>query len=344
MVIDEPAADTVRHIYSLALEGCSLAQIAKRLYDEKRPTPSKHKGYQKNNGCAWTLSGIREILRDEQYTGTYIAGRTKTLDVGSSEIIKQPESEWYMIPDHHPVIVEKMLFDAVRTIINKNGEVKRKRDVGTWQRYRNIGSPLKGKVVCGCCNHVMQLSSTRNARFQCRFSRVASDAECHRLSISGQELADMLYDVISKQVQVILNIKSIGEISNLDIKVARQTEIEKQIEMYQDEKRRLYEGLVLGAISTETYKMAKTSIDAELVNLNRINADLIAENEKLSIAKEANDELLRVAESASGEDTLTRQLVDMLVLKVCVYPGDKVEVVWKISGFINEEEKICHVR
>ena len=138
MVIDEPAAETVRLIFNLASDGNSYADIAKRLYEDKRPTPSKHKGLHKNNDCSWALSHIYYLLREEQYTGVYIAGRSEKVDVGSKEIVTKPESEWYKIPGHHPAIIEKRLFDAVQARFNKKSESKRKREKGTSQRYGGI--------------------------------------------------------------------------------------------------------------------------------------------------------------------------------------------------------------
>lgn len=335
MVIDESAADTVRLMFNLALDGNSLAQIAKRLYEEKRLTPNKHKGREKNRGYTWELSCVRAILLDEQYTGTYIAGRTTKVDVSSSKVVKQPESEWYKIPGHHPPIVEKPLFDAVREVLANKSHAKRKREVGTSERYGHLknGNPLKGKVACGCCNHAMLLSNTKNAKFQCKFSRIAADAECHKLSVSAQELIEMVYEVIAKQVQIILNIDDLNEIGNLDKRMAQQAEIGKLIALCLEEKRKLYERLVLGEIDVADYKVGKTSADAELDRLNRANAILISENVKLSADKAANDELRSAAESASNENSLTRQLADLLISKVYVYPGDRVEIAWKVSGF-----------
>ena len=95
----------------------------------------------------------------------------------------------------------------------------------------------------------------------------------------------------------------------------------------------LYERMILGELSAEGYKAAKASVDTNLDRLNRANATAIAENEKLSSEKTTNDNLFKAAESASDESSLTRPLVDLLISKVYVYPGDKVEIVWKVSGF-----------
>ena len=67
--------------------------------------------------------------------------------------------------------------------------------------------------------------------------------------------------------------------------------------------------------------------------MNYANTRLIAENEKLAVATAANDNILMAAKSAVGEKTLTRQLVDMLITKVSVFPGGRIEIDWKVAGF-----------
>jgi DNA invertase Pin-like site-specific DNA recombinase len=84
--IDEPAAETVRLIFNMAAEGQSLAKITARLYADKRPTPSEYKGQkrkepEKYKPFVWGKSVILNILADEQYIGTYTAGKTRKPDV-----------------------------------------------------------------------------------------------------------------------------------------------------------------------------------------------------------------------------------------------------------------------
>ena len=59
----------------------------------------------------------------------------------------------------------------------------------------------------------------------------------------------------------------------------------------------------------------------------------IYENERLIAANATNESLQTLAESASNENSLTRPSVDMLISKVSIFPGDKVEIEWKVSAF-----------
>jgi len=205
MVVDEPAAETVRIIFNLALDGMSILKIGERLYEDNRPSPGMHKGWAKHNGCIWTLSYICKVLMEEQYTGTYIVGRTRSAGVGSKSVIGVTESEWVKIPNHHPAVIDKATFDEVRRIIIGKSENLRKRATGTRQRNCNVCYLLQSKVICGYCGHTMIPYSSRNAAFRCGFTLVAPDSKCHRLAIHESILEATVMKKMREKAQAILN-------------------------------------------------------------------------------------------------------------------------------------------
>ena len=75
------------------------------------------------------------------YTGVYVIGTWAVLEAGGSRSRLKDRESWYIIPDHHPAIVENAVFDAVQAsqlrFFQPN---EKKRDY-----------PLKGKTFCGCC-------------------------------------------------------------------------------------------------------------------------------------------------------------------------------------------------
>ena len=128
MIIDPEAADTVNTIFEMYSNQKSIAAIEKRLYEEKLPTPAawkKHRGKTASTAdfrCVWQKSVILSILRDEQYIGTYIAGKSRTVEIANSSRAKTDESDWIRIPNHHPAIVSQELFDSVQCQLQKKGE------------------------------------------------------------------------------------------------------------------------------------------------------------------------------------------------------------------------------
>ena len=145
---DKESANTVQLIFTLAQQGLGAKQIVKALYDRNIPTPAEYKAAHGFNGhdisrChgIWHESTVARILTDERYTGTYIIGKREVTEVGGHKVRLKAEDQWIKIPDHHPPIISREMFEQVQTLRPKKCSVKR--NVNTY--------PLRGKVFCGEC-------------------------------------------------------------------------------------------------------------------------------------------------------------------------------------------------
>ena len=192
---------------------------------------------------------------------------------------------------------------------------------------------MRSKVSCGCCRHAMQIAPRKVRAFVCRYTRVDERAECRNLEIGEQELENLLFEIINKQAQIIMNVDGLGDTAELSVKSEQKSEYEKQINNIHDKKQVLYERLISGELDTAAYKAEKVELDAELSRLNRTFDALKAETAVLSAAAASGDELRKLADTALGANTLSRQLVELLIDKVYVYPGNHVEIVWKVADF-----------
>jgi hypothetical protein len=119
----------------------------------------------------------------------------------------------------------------------------------------------------------------------------------------------------------------------LELELSKQTEYQKLIESCQEQKRRLYELYVLQELNVVEYKTETSKCEAELAELKRIHALLAARTERLRQDKETSTRVRKIADEVKDEQTLTRGLVETLIDKVYVYPGNRVEVCWKLQDF-----------
>lgn len=332
MVIDPEAAEVVRIIFEMYASRKSIADIEKRLYAERCPTPAAWKKHRwKTAGvdefrCVWQKSVILSILYDEQYIGTYTAGKTRTVEVGRANRTLNAKEDWIRIADHHPAIIPQALFDAVQEQLQTKGEPLRKREKGTATRYATITSPLKGKVVCGHCGHTMRLSCTKNVAFHCWFTRSAPDAGCHKLRILARELEEVVQESVLQQAKLVMS----AEHDNAgEYRSNRQLECESQLQSLTDSKQQLYEDLVLGTIDADEYKKQKAPLEAELARLQEIHT-VICEQAERNAPSAAS---IRAAREALKAGVLTQELADLLISKVLVFPDDSIEIQWRISGF-----------
>jgi len=330
MEIDEDAAAVVRLIFEQALTMRSTSTIIKHLHDRKIPTPGEYKkGQGKNyhnvsrtNGI-WQGSQIMRILEDERYTGTYIIGKRAVVEIGSTKSRLKPESEWVKIPDHHAAIVSKELYEQVKAVMTRFKCNKTQRP----------DYPLKSKVICGCCHHHMQIAPRKTRAFVCRFTRVDENAECHKHEVGELELENLLFEIINKQAQIILNADGLGDVANLPFQIEQQSEYQNRIGMCNEKKCKLYERYVLGEVTAENYRAEKAAIDTELSRLSQAFNTLKAETAVMVASKTSDDELRHLAETADDEGKLSKVLMDLLIDKVYVYPDNRVEIDWKVGDF-----------
>jgi DNA invertase Pin-like site-specific DNA recombinase len=155
---DPETADTVRLIFKMALEGYSMAEIRKALFQGSHPTPKEYslqkKGKDVAPKCRWKTETIVRILRDEQYTGTYIGGKKERIAVGMNRTVETDPSKWIEIQDNHPAIVSREDFDLVqRTAMIKGTRAVKENSIGKTgqKRVKKDGSaiaihPLYGYV------------------------------------------------------------------------------------------------------------------------------------------------------------------------------------------------------
>jgi len=133
--IVEEEAQVVRRIYRLFLEGKTPSGIAKKLTDEKIPSPG---GKEK-----WHVSTVRSILTNEKYKGDAILQKAFTVDFLSKKKKKnEGEFPMYYIDNSHPSIVSHEVFEQVQYELNL-----RKKHNG----YKTGISCFSGRIKCGQC-------------------------------------------------------------------------------------------------------------------------------------------------------------------------------------------------
>ena len=133
-----------------------------------------------------------------------------------------------------------------------------------------------------------------------------------------------------------MDLKDLSDAEPLDVHLAKQSNYQTQIGGHQDRKRILYERLLLQEISTEEYKSMKAEVDKELNRLTSIYTALCKQTEQMRMDTETNAARKRLAQEVAGAGGLTASLADALIERVNVYPGNQVEIIWKMKGFCLE--------
>lgn len=234
------------------------------------------------------------------------------------------ESEWFKIPNHHPAIVSVDLFEKANASIKRFSLLNKKpRDY-----------LLRGKVFCGCCDHAMSLRN--GAWFYCRHSEVAETLPCHGVRIKMADLEQVVFETIRAQMCPALGIDSNKD--KLDLQTVQQAEHEEKLRSIQDSKRHLYEQYALGEIDLETYRTRKAVYDTELVQAKNVHAVITAQTKQIKSDYEIKLKQQEIVQEVGNANILTKALIDRLINKVYVFPGDRIEIEYATQDFLETKE------
>jgi len=268
MVIDEAEAEIVKFIFLECLSGKGSYKIAKALREKKVPT---------RKGGNWSSTTVKEILKNEKYTGDVLFQKTFT-DSQFDRHSNQGEKPQYYVKDHHDAIISNEDFEAAQAIIVQRA--KEKNIVADDEKYLNR-YPFSGKIICGECGATWKrrthtASKAKYYTYTCN-THLKDKNKCGQLFIREIDFEVAFINMVNKLVfskkvllQPFLNsLKSINQANAL----VRINELETDLEQNFDRRQVL------------TNLLSKRYIEPALYA--KQNSELLVEAEELRNKKEA---------------------------------------------------------
>ena len=203
-LVDPEAADVVKRIFAMTIEGYGPYQIASKLKEEKILIPSAYlaqhgEGVNKNKTFkdvyGWGSSTICNLLEKREYLGHTINFKTrKHFKDKKSHYV--PEDEWTIFENTHEAIIDQQTFDLVQKI---RGNVRRYPD--GWGE----AAPLTGLLYCADCGGKMYVHRTNNGKrisqYTCsQYTKVPCGTLCktqHRIN------EDVVLSLVSEMLKAI---------------------------------------------------------------------------------------------------------------------------------------------
>ena len=279
-LVDEEAAQVVKRIFKLCMEGRGPMQIAKVLQADRILNPTAYKlregrktpNRESDNPYHWNTNTVVHILERMEYTGCTVNFKTYTKSIWDKKQRDNPEENWAIFWNTHPAIIEPEVFKKVQ-------EIRQQRHRRTKTGKSSIFS---GLVYCADCGAKMRYCTTsyfekRQDHFVCANYR-SNTGNCSAHFIRAVVLEEMVWmhmeAVISyvsrheahfrKKMEQLLQMKS-----QEAIRVCRK-------KLTQDEKRiteldrlfiRIYEDNVAGRVNDERFAMMSRNYEDEQAQL-----------------------------------------------------------------------------
>ncbi len=189
-VICPDEAETVRYIFNQYEKLASTNRVAHLLNEEVIPT---------KRGGRWTAKTIQNVLRNPFYIGTY---RYNVRTQGKRRL-KDP-SEWVVVENNHPAIIEKEQFDKVANMLDGNYRGS------SFSQRSNIHTHIFSRLLtCGKCGSTLNagLDSSRSdgyrpSRYTCSNSRFVKNVDGCNNYISDIVLLPFVFSYISNYLQL----------------------------------------------------------------------------------------------------------------------------------------------
>ena len=342
-IVDEEAAQVVRRIYRMTLEGVGTEQIAAKLEEDGVLTPRAYwhsKGINRPGKVKdlppthWNSSSVIKMLSVQEYCGDILNFKTYSKSYKNKKRLENDRENWAIFKDVHEPIIERAVFEQVQ---QKRGKM-RKRQAKDGER-----SMFSGLLVCADCGSNLHFhfnqgnpeikyfncSNYKGNRGTCGsthyvrvdFLEQVVLGEIRRLTkYAGLYEDDFLKEVIGHSRQAEETERRLKE-KELKSLLARDDELDGLFE-------RIYEDNVSGKLSDDRFAKMSRRYEEEQKELSEKIKKLRSEIEKQNSRAASTDMFVSIVRKYTRARKLTPRMLNELVEKIEVYNAEKIDGEW----------------
>ena len=374
-VIDEEAAEVVRRIYRMSLEGKGPYEIARILSEEQIERPSYYLAKRglgtcrSNNNTAtpyvWRGATVRDILSKPEYMGHTVNFRSYKESYKDKRAKRTPKEDWVIFKNTQEAIVSEEMWNKVQEL---RKTVRRTDTVGE-------ANPFTGLLYCADCgakmyNHRGGAGRARNWKgelngkrrpdrdeYNCstyNLSRQSYDKQCSQHYIRTEVVRKLVLEtikavsdyVITNEEEFINRIYSTSRdkqkegIKSLKRKIAQDT---KRVNELNTLMKKLYEDNISGKLSDKRFEFMLSEFENEQDTLEISMENAKAEIEKYESDTVRADKFIELVKRYTDFSELTTPMLNEFVEKILVHEadyssGERVQEVEIYLNFIGKFE------
>ena len=343
-IVDDEAAQVVRRVYSMTLEGFGTEQIATQLEKDGVLTPRAYwltkgikrpgKGKQQPP-TKWNSSSITKILSLQEYCGDILNFKTYSKSYKNKKRIDNDRENWVVFQDVHEAIIERAVYEQVQ---QKRGKIRKRR---TNNGEHNMFS---GLLVCADCGSNLHFHFNQGnpeiKYFNC------SNYKGNRGTCTSTHYVrvDFLEEVVLGEIRRLTKFASLYEDEFVKAVIghsqqAEQTDRklkEKELKtlLARDEEldglfERIYEDNVSGKLSDDRFAKMSRRYEDEQKELAEKIKKLRSEIEKQSSRSMTTDMFIGLVRKYTRARKLTPRMLNELIEKIEVFNAEKIDGVWE---------------
>ena len=347
LIIDEAAAEIVRTIFGLKLNGFSAQRISERLEEMQVAPPLEYKrmcglnfnsGFRSGRKPKWSIVTVNRILRNELYIGTMVQGKNRKINYKVKQSRPVDEASWIRVQETHEAIIPKPIFEIVQRLTEL--------DTRTAPASDSVYT-LSGFLRCGDCDQnmirrtVVKKDKPYNYYYCSTYKR--GDG-CTSHNISEAKLMTNVLAVVQHQIRLLVEadriLTAIDELPTQQLGVkcvdTQIAALEAEIERYKDLKSKVYKDMTDGIVSRDEFKDINTRFTDKINSAKTAQEELIAKREKLLSRENTSRPWMETFREYRNVSELDRKLIASLIASIVVYDTDTVEIHFHYEDEIQE--------
>lgn len=329
-IVDEEAAEVVKRIFALCVDGKGPMQIAKALTADKVLTVKAY--YAKRDGkpmpdnlYRWDYKSVAGILERPEYTGCTVNFKTYSKSHKLKKRLCNAPENYRIFPNTQSAIIDEKVWERVQELrANKRRPAKQAERQGLFS----------GLLYCADCGSKLHFATGKN---------MTPQQDCYRCAKYKSNTGDCTMHFIREETLKLFVLRRIFDVTALFfdnagafmemVRMQRFEEAEKEArkrkrEIAQAEKRiaeldcifkRIYEDDISGAISHERFLKLSAEYEAEqkeLIEKVKADREMVSTYEQ---DREDFDNFAAVIRKYVGITELTPTIVNEFVKKIIVH-------------------------
>lgn len=337
LVIDEYAAEIVRFIFYMKMDGYSADRIAMKLNEMGVLTPMEYKrscgfnytcGFRSYKDAKWCATSVLRILKNELYVGTMVQGKTRKINYKVKVCMDVRPEDWVRVEGTHEPIVSREIFECVQNLM--------KLDTRTSPEEEMIYI-FSGLLRCGDCGQNMVRRVVKKKGKQYRYyhcSTYKNKEGCTSHNISDAKLQKVVLEAIQKQIALLVQADAImAQIENIPqqqfgVKLldSQIRTLNAEVQKYKDLRNNLYQDMVDGIITREEYRDIKQTFTRKMERAEESIRELETKKRRLLSNEMRTQKWVEEFKNCRNIESLDRKVTVMLIKRIVIYSSDRIEI------------------
>ncbi len=347
-LVDEEAAEVIRHIYRLAAEGHGPWEISRILRAEKIETPSYYLAsrgrgsqrthYEENRPYDWSGTTVSNLLSKPEYKGHTVNFRTGKKSYKDKREKYSPD-EWLIFENTHEAIVDSETWQLAQRI----KKTPRRTDT------TGEANPLTGLVFCADCgkkmfNHRYTANRPGGKQYWIDFYECSTykidkeheDKRCTSHYVNTKAIRNLVLETIRSTCGYALEheedfARKIAQVSR-EYQETAVKDLRKKLKKDQKRSReldtlikKLYESYALGKLPEKRYELLSAEYENEQAELE---AEITEAEQTINAYQKESmraDQFMMLAKKYTDFSELTAPMLYEFVDKIIIHEAEKTE-------------------